>query len=455
MKPETYKELAFILFLIICIGLFGNILNLIVFSQKSMRKSSTFRFLIYLSIIDMLVLVICAMDSVLIYGFGFEIRLYSKLTCKLQSFFSYFLTQMSSIVLMCVSIERVLVVCNFSQSASISNIKWSFFKKLRIEKVVTIVTLFLIAINIHYVYYFSLSVFEENPNNQINLLKENKEGNNDSLKDVKFNMKKIVYEKSGLRFYNFINEDLLHNIDLNIIMNSKIEEDNENKNISSREIFSVCYSLFSNSSKYDYFIKHIWIWIDALLYSVIPLFVMVLCSIIIFFDLRQKSKRFFKISAKLNKSLIENRTKRNKQILYMLIATNIFFIVCSLPYCILSYKSNKSNKNTKFSQTLFIVHILSYLNNSFNFVNFILFSQQYREIVLNWYKKIRPKSNIVKHQLSNENQQEVGLNQNISRRNVHMVRRSLHKMQQNSSSIYEKNRMNLIKQHIKKNSIFE
>ena len=157
MKPETYKELALILFLIICIGLFGNILNLIVFSQKSMRKSSTFRFLIYLSIIDMLVLVICAMDSVLIYGFGFEIRLYSKLTCKLQSFFSYFLTQMSSIVLMCVSIERVLVVCNFSQSASISNLKWSFFKKLRIEKVVTIVTTFLIAINIHYVYYFSLS----------------------------------------------------------------------------------------------------------------------------------------------------------------------------------------------------------------------------------------------------------------------------------------------------------
>ncbi len=424
---ETYKELAFILFLIICIGLFGNILNLLVFSQNSMRKSTTFRFLIYLSTIDILVLLICAMDSVLIYGLGFEIRLYSNLTCKLQSFLSYFLTQMSSIILMCVSIERVLVVCNL-RSKSIANLKLHIFEKFRIEKIVLLVMLFLILINMHFIHFFSLSKFEENPNNQMNLFHTNNEANDSNRGDAKFNMKKIVHEKSGLRFYNFINEDMLYNIDLNIIMNSKIDEDNENKNISTQESFLVCYSNIKNSSTYDYFIKHIWIWIDALLYLVIPLFVMVICSMIIFIDIREKSKRFFKISAKFNKAIIEKRTKRNKQILYMLIATNIFFIICSLPYCLLSYKSNKSNKNTKFSQSLLLLNTLSYLNNSFNFFNFIIFSKQYRDIVLNWYTTcIHPNNNIsVQNRSSNDRR----IRKNNSIGHIQVVRRSLHKIQQ-------------------------
>jgi hypothetical protein len=55
---ETFKHFifhskSFLLILLICIGLIGNVSNLIVFSKKSMRKTSTFKFLLYLSALDL------------------------------------------------------------------------------------------------------------------------------------------------------------------------------------------------------------------------------------------------------------------------------------------------------------------------------------------------------------------------------------------------------------------
>ena len=116
-----------------------------------------------------------------------------------------------------------------------------------------------------------------------------------------------------------------------------------------------------------------------------PLIVMISCSFILFYEIKKKSENFFKISGnKQNRGIFKNRIKRNKQILYMLTATNIFFITCSLPYCILCFKSNfSSSQYSSFSQVLFIVHILSYSNNSFNFIFFLIFSNHYRQALYN------------------------------------------------------------------------
>ena len=101
---------------LISIGIIGNAINIKVFSHKSMRKNSTFKFLFYLSIIDLFVLLICATDSLMTYGYLVIIRLYSESTCKMHTFLTYFLTHMSSVVLMIVSIDRAIVVSNHSQS---------------------------------------------------------------------------------------------------------------------------------------------------------------------------------------------------------------------------------------------------------------------------------------------------------------------------------------------------
>ncbi len=74
-------------------------------------------------------------------------------------------------------------------------------------------------------------------------------------------------------------------------------------------------------------------------------------------------------------------------------STSFFFLVCSLPYCLIYHKSNIERSETDFTFTLIVVHILSYSNNSFNFVFYYLFSEKYREELSNlfWTGKIRNK----------------------------------------------------------------
>ena len=79
-----------------------------------MRKFSTFRFLLYLSVFDLLVLIICAPDAFLRFNYQIEIRNYSQFICRMHSFLAYFLTHVSSTILMLVSIDRALVVSSKS-----------------------------------------------------------------------------------------------------------------------------------------------------------------------------------------------------------------------------------------------------------------------------------------------------------------------------------------------------
>ena len=365
MTADTHKDLAIVLFIIIMVGLFGNIMNLKVLANKEIRKVSTFRFLLYLSIIDIMVLIICAIDSVLTYGFNIEVRQMSSLICKIHTFFTYFLTHMSSIVLMCVSIERLSVVCSSVNHSFLRSSRNSTFKSNRIEKILLIITVILVFFNIHYLFFFDLTSFKENPNNQNNdfnfdyKYKYLNSSLKRQIKDFIINKKLAIADKFYNEFtlnYKYVNEED-DDIDLNQ--------------------YTVCYS-FGNEI-YDFFMTHIWIWIDSTIYSFVPIFVMIVCSFTILFKIRSKRNNFLKLTFSTNRKIIENRINRNKQILYMLTATNIYFIICSLPYCILCLKLNFTDNNFKFTQTLFLVHILSYSNNSFNFVFYGLFSKQYRQ----------------------------------------------------------------------------
>ena len=353
MIDETYKDLAILLLILISIGSFGNVMNIIIFNKKTLKKNSTFNFLFYQSIIDLLVLSICASDTVMTYGFNLEVRLLSKFTCKIHTFLTYFLTQLSSTIIMFVSIERVLVVCNFKFLSS-TNSRFIFFKSKRIEKLILMIALFLCLVNIHYLFFFRLNMFNGNLNNQNGL-----NDMNSSIKILKSEISKYVDK----------NPAVYQTVNLSLNFNEKIDG-----------YYYVCYSF--NHKNYLYFMSYIWVFIDNSIYSLIPIIIMTICSSIIILHIREKSKRFFKISSAINKQLIVKRTKRNKKILYMLIVTNFFFIVCSLPYCVMSFQASRSNTNTRFSQPLLMAHIMSYSNNSFNFLSYIIFIKQYRDFAL-------------------------------------------------------------------------
>ena len=364
MFEFSYQELALILFLNILVGLLGNFINLIVLWKKNLRKISTFQFLFYLSIIDLLVLVICASDSMLTYGFYIEIRLYSSFTCKIHTFLTYFLTHMSSLILMCVSIDRVLVICgNSSILTKILSRKLKIYKFYTVKRVFLSLAVFLFIINVHFLVYFDLNEngLSIKPYEEIDKVNFQKEANKSFEKLIKNSHKSTLESKFNLINYKH-NSNLTDNL--------------------STEFLPFCYS-FKNLN-HIYFMNSAWIWIDSLLYSFIPFIVMFICSLIVLYHVNKSTSHLIQlVSSRSNQNLLANRFKRNKQIGYMLMANNLFFCLSSLPYCIISFNTNLINMDIKDAQKLFLVHILSYMNNSFNFVFYGFFSNQYRSVLIN------------------------------------------------------------------------
>ena len=84
-----------IMVLIITIGVVGSCFNLYVFSRKTMRKHTTFHFLLYLSLIDILVLGFCSSNALLLYGFDFDLKNLSDWSCRIEAFLTSFLRHLS------------------------------------------------------------------------------------------------------------------------------------------------------------------------------------------------------------------------------------------------------------------------------------------------------------------------------------------------------------------------
>jgi hypothetical protein len=360
---------------IILIGLFGNILNLIVFSHESMKKISTFRYLFYLSLIDILVLAVCASDSLFTYGFFFMIRMKSNFACRVHTFFTYFLTHMSSVLLMIVSIDRV--ICVTSQSLSSFMIKNSakfhirklskilnlassinesyslnakYFSLRKSEKLILLVAFILALINSHYLIYLSLNPIPHDL---------------DTLNDTKTNTTKKISNK--------LSESITYLHENNQTHFQNNAENASNSFNNNNSIINMCYPI--QKSKYEYFLVHIWIWIDTFIFSILPFTAMTISSLIILADLKAKSKNM------INRMLVKKSNTRNRQLFIMLTSTNLYFIVCTLPLCInmVLYKFKLLKSEAHLLQIVF--QIIAYTNNSFNFIFYLRFSQLYKEVV--------------------------------------------------------------------------
>ena len=108
MNMENLLQTLF--FAVILVGIVGNMLNILVFSRRSMRKSLSFRILLYLSVIDLTILSLCAVETFSNIAFNFDMRVFSVFFCKFDTFLAYFLTQARNIVSMGITIERTKIV---------------------------------------------------------------------------------------------------------------------------------------------------------------------------------------------------------------------------------------------------------------------------------------------------------------------------------------------------------
>jgi hypothetical protein len=95
---------------LLLLGLIGNIISIVIFSQKSMQKHTTFRYLSLLSVVDICALYVGFSQILFSVYFDIDIRLISEASCKIQSFLVYFFTHFSSILLTTMSIDRTISI---------------------------------------------------------------------------------------------------------------------------------------------------------------------------------------------------------------------------------------------------------------------------------------------------------------------------------------------------------
>ena len=370
MDLVIFMRYLFIVFIIIVIiGVFGNILNIVALREKSFYETPTFKLLFYLSIIDLLILLICASDPIMDYVIDFKIRHDSMISCKLHVFLTYFLSHLSSILLAIVSIERTFLIYNF---------KLKIFQIKFITKLFLIVTLIIGLINIHYFIFFTLNY--EQPVQYLtpkNFDEQFSPKTNVTINSVVIQATNFIEKMKKVRKPYHKNISFGSNIVKNgfqrvLKRNRYLEVNTTNgTKVVYHKPFLICYP--HRNKQYSFFLNRIWNWIDDTIYSFLPTIIMIICSIAIITELRKKTKRFRSRKHSVSNNAHMRQNRRNKQILAMLATTNFFFILCSFPY------SLTNNNIFPFeAHHLLIVHLMAYSNNSFNFIFFAIFSTKYR-----------------------------------------------------------------------------
>lgn len=112
---EPYRTITLVLLRIypivfLLIGTIGNLLSVYVVLRSKLRRYSTFTYLAFLSIVDLIVLYTFAINFLLHAWWNIDLQQVSLAACKIYSFSIYFFPQASAWILTAVSIDRVLAL---------------------------------------------------------------------------------------------------------------------------------------------------------------------------------------------------------------------------------------------------------------------------------------------------------------------------------------------------------
>ncbi|CAF1406682.1 unnamed protein product [Adineta ricciae] len=103
---------------LLIIGTFGNILNIIIFTRKTLRKNSCVQYLLSTTVVSLLVLYIGLITRFL-NGYNLDYTSYFSILCKIRYFLTYLLLYCSSWFITLACFDRY---CSSSLSASLRNL---------------------------------------------------------------------------------------------------------------------------------------------------------------------------------------------------------------------------------------------------------------------------------------------------------------------------------------------
>ena len=150
-------------FAIICllIGSVGNSISFIVFTQKQLRTHSTFRYLAYLSIVDLIVLYLGLGNLLLRDYFQFNIRARTLWLCKFHTYLTYVTTHLSSWILTLVSIDRA-VACTVIQ------LNKRFCRPKSADRIFLLMCITILLLNSHILFFMgSKEILPSSTNNTV------------------------------------------------------------------------------------------------------------------------------------------------------------------------------------------------------------------------------------------------------------------------------------------------
>ena len=119
--------LKYLFLSIVAIGIIGNSINIVIYSKNKIRKVLTFRFLLCLSITDLVILLFCGIETGIEYKFDINLRNISSVACKFGSFLVYFLTQSRNFLSMAITLESKNYFLKILNSIKLSMLCSSIF----------------------------------------------------------------------------------------------------------------------------------------------------------------------------------------------------------------------------------------------------------------------------------------------------------------------------------------
>jgi hypothetical protein len=158
---EFYKRLAKLINItispiLLTLGGIGNPLCIIILTQKQ-KKNPTVIYLCFLAAFDFLVLYTGLLRLFLKDAFNIDIRIYSSFNCKIHMFLTYTFMQISSYILVAVTVNRFTIMFNrtiFCKQKSISRIKENDSDVKRVFWIFSIISVVVSLVNMHFLIYY-------------------------------------------------------------------------------------------------------------------------------------------------------------------------------------------------------------------------------------------------------------------------------------------------------------
>ena len=352
------------------LGTVANILSIVVFLRREMRRFSSFCYFAVLNAVNLAVLYVTLMRVIMDYNFHTDIRTLSMFACKAHVFLTYFLGHLSSLLLCMISIDRVISVMFLRRA-----------KDLCTPSMAKRVTLALIIFNFVLSSHF------------------------------------LLFESGYVLVASRHSTTTSTSININSSSSSNFSTAADEAQLGAHSPHSsmiVCET--RNGTFYDQLVQNLWKIVDMSLYAFIPFAIMLVCSVIIIFKVAEQAKKFGRGGAgkgnnnkKRNNSTsttfsstrhkevsstwsqhhvdqvsnsaasvsVHNKfSSRTRNLALMLIPVNVLFLCFLAPVVISMYIYEKLSQD---QLTLAIVEMLSYCNFTLNFFIYFLTSSKFRD----------------------------------------------------------------------------